>query len=153
MGRGRPSKIIPEVSSETINAVKDIAKSYQKEKNICAFIPQKRKSLFSRMQVSTEQYEATGCIDYDREAVERIHPEDRKVIKNYEEKMNNIWLLEHGVAAITDDRTREIAEDTLLRGKRAEDMIKKYNIGRMTAFREKRRAICCVAEFIEAHPE
>lgn len=149
MGRGRPSKIIPEASPETINAVKDIAKSYQKAKGVCAFVPQKRKSLFSRMQVNTETYEATGRIDYDREAVERIHPEDRKVIKNYEEKMRNIWLLEHGVASITDDRTREIARDTLLKGAAVSSLTQKYGITEQAIRARKREAIRLVAFFIE----
>ena len=151
MRRGRPAKTVPIVSDEAVKAVKEIAKSYKKSKAVCAYIPMKRKTLFRIMAVSTENYEATGCIDYRRDAAERIHPDDKRVITNYEERMRGIWLLEHGVAAIQDERTRAIAKDTLVDGERAEAMIEKYGISRMTAFREKNRAIKYVAAFIERY--
>ena len=131
--------------------MKEIGRGYEKMKSICDFIPKKRVSLFTRMKVSTERYRETGCVDYDRIALERIHPEDQKVVKGYEEKMRNIWLLEHGIAAIPDDRTRAIAKETLLGGKRTEEMSQRYGISRRTAFRERDRAIRCVAGFIENH--
>lgn len=129
--------------------VKRIAKEYEDSKQACVFIPRKRPTLLNGVKVTTEGYTETGRIGYNRETVERIHPEDRKVIKNYEQRMYDVWLLEHGVAAIPDDRTRAIAMDTLLKGMRTEDMGDKYGISRRTAFRELERAIRYVADFIE----
>ena len=149
MRRGRPAKTVPIVSDEAVKTVKEMAKSYKKSKAVCAYIPIKRKTLFRIMAVSTENYEATGCIDYRRDAAERIHPDDKRVITNYEERMRGIWLLEHGVAAIQDERTRAIAKDTLMDGVRVERLLQKYGISRRTAFREKKKVIRIVAEFID----
>ena len=153
MGKGRPAKIIPSVSDEAVKAVKEMAKSYKKAKAMCAFVPMKRMTLFSIMEVSTEDYEATGHIDYRRDAAERIHPDDKKVITTYEEKMRNIWLLEHGVAAIADERTRAIAEDTLLEGLSPKCLVKKYGISVQAVRARKREGVRWVAAFVEASNE
>lgn len=149
MGRGRPAKAVPEVSEATIGFVKEIGRGYEKMKSICDFIPKKRVSLFTRMKVSTERYRETGCVDYDRIALERIHPEDQKVVKGYEEKMRNIWLLEHGIAAIPDDRTRAIAKETLLGGEKVRELTEKYSISEQAIRARKREGIRYIAAFIE----
>ena len=153
MRRGRPAKTVPIVSDEAVKAVKEIAKSYKKSKAVCAYIPMKRKTLFRIMAVSTENYETTGCIDYRRDAAERIHPDDKKVITNYEERMRSIWLLEHGVAAIPDERTRAIAEDTLMEGCAAKSLVGKYGISVQAVRARKREGIKWVADFMELQSE
>ena len=149
MGRGRPAKSVPEVSEEALRQVKALVKTYGDTKQKCLLIPRKRRSLFTLMQVTTENYDQIGRIEYNREAVERIHPEDRKVIKNYEQRMHDIWILEHGVAAIPDDRTRAIAEDTLLKGKTCVELEQKYGMTARGIRKRKRSALIEVAALAE----
>lgn len=117
-------------------------------RDLCGWIPKRRRSLFRRLNIHTTEYEETGDVSYDREVVDRIPERDRKVVLRYADAMKKVWILEHGIASIKDDRTRSIAEDSLLKGERAEDLARKYGIGRMTAFREKKRAIYHVADFM-----
>lgn len=149
MARGRPAKAVPEVSDTVIRRVKKIIKKYPADKKYCEWIPEKRKNLFYLMDVCTDRYEETGAISYNRKAIEKIHPDDQQIIRTYEKRMQDIWLLEHGVASIPDDRTRAIAEDTLIEGRRTEDMMQEYGISRRTAFIERNRAISHIADFIE----
>lgn len=149
MARGRPAKAVPEVSDTVIRRVKKIIKEYLAEKEYCERIPQTRKNLFYLMDVCTDRYEETGIVSYNREAIEKICLNDQQIIRTYEKRMQDIWLLEHGVASIPDDRTRAIAEDTLIKGQRTEDMIQEYGISRRTAFIERNRAIRHIADFIE----
>lgn len=151
--RGRPAKLRPDVSREAIRTVREIAKEYKRLKLVCDVIPRKRASLFAVMNVSTEHYEATGRIDYNREVIDRIPATDKAVITGYELNMRNIWILEHGVASITDERTRSIAEDTLLKGIPVMQLLNKYGIGRRQLFWEKKNAVKAVAVFIALHEE
>ena len=151
--RGRPAKLRLDVSREAIRAVREIVKEYPRLKLVCEVVPKKRASLFAGMNVSTEHYEATGRIDYNREVIDRIPATDKAVITGYELNMWKIWILEHGVASITDERTRAIADDTLLRGKPVMQLLNKYGIGRRQLFWEKKNAVKAVAVFISFHKE
>lgn len=147
MARGRPPKAVPEASADAIQAVKEIVKQYRKLKQLCAYVPKKRRTMFRMLEVSTAEYSATGGIEYNREITTRIPEEDRRVIEKYEENMKRVWHLEQGVSSITDERTRAIAEDTLLRGIPVERLIKKYELSRRQLFREKKNAVSFVAAF------
>ena len=64
--------------------------------------------------------------------------------------MMTVWVLEHGVASITDDRTRAIAEDTLLRGRSCSALERKYGMTSRGLRKHKRLAIIAVAAFAES---
>lgn len=150
--RGRPAKEPLTVSQESINEVKQMLKgksAYSDARNRCEILPEKRPTLMRKLKVNTDCYEADGRIEYDRELASRIHKDDRDYIELYEQSMRTVWILEHGVASIPSKRTRAIAEDTLLKGQRTEDMMHKYGIGRRSAFMERNIAIRHIASFIE----
>jgi len=151
MARGRPPSAVPEASADAIRAVKEIVKQYQKLKQLCVYVPKKRRGMFRSLEVSTAEYSSTGGIEYNREISARIPEEDRRVMERYEENMKKVWLLEHGVASITNERTRAIAKDTLLRGIPVERLMKKYELSRRHLFREKKNAVSFVAAFYSAH--
>ena len=111
--RGRPAKKRPKVPPEAVTAVKIMVKTqhgYEGAKKRSEYYPLKRPSLMRRLKVDTNDYESTGKIEYDRELVKRIHENDQRYIRQYERDMELIWIIEHGVSSIPDERTRRIAE-------------------------------------------
>ena len=153
--RGRPAKDCPEVSGEAVRAVRQMLKKkggkngYQAAKEKCLILPKARPTLMRKLKLNTERYEATGRIDYNRDLASRVHKDDRDYIESYEKSMYTVWLLEHGVASITDERTRAIAVDTLLKGIPVMKMLNKYQLGRTQVFWEKENAIKFVAMLLE----
>ena len=107
-----------------------------------------------RLKVDTNDYESTGKIEYDRELVKRIHENDQRYIRQYERDMELIWIIEHGVSSIPDERTRRIAEDTILKNKPVMQLLKKYSLSRSQMFWEKQNAIRYIARtYMDWRPE
>ena len=145
--RGRPAKQIPKVADDAVYYIRGIVKEYRELRDFCGWIPKRRQSLFRRLNIHTTEYEETGDISYDREVVDRIPERDRKVVLSYADAMKKVWILEHGIASIKDDRTRSIAEDTLLKGKRVEDLAREYGISGRAVWQRKRESIIRIADF------
>ena len=142
--RGRPAKKRPKVPPEAITAVKIMVKTqhgYEGAKKRSEYYPLKRPSLMRRLKVDTNDYESTGKIEYDRELVK-------------ERDMELIWIIEHGVSSIPDERTRRIAEDTILKNKPVMQLLKKYSLSRSQMFWEKQNAIRYIARtYMDWRPE
>ena len=155
--RGRPAKKRPKVPPEAVTAVKIMVKTqhgYEGAKKRSEYYPLKRPSLMRRLKVDTNDYESTGKIEYDRELVKRIHENDQRYIRQYERDMELIWIIEHGVSSIPDERTRRIAEDTILKNKPVMQLLKKYSLSRSQMFWEKQNAIRYIARtYMEWRPE
>lgn len=150
--RGRPAKECPAASDESVRAIKRMLRgkeAFKDAKARCMLLPKKRPTMMRKLNLNTEAYDVTGRIEYDRELTSRIHPDDRKYMELYENSMRTVWILEHGVASITDERTRAIAEDTLLKGIPVMKLLDKYKLGRTQIFWEKENAIRFVASFME----
>ncbi len=151
--RGRPKKLRPVVSDSAVCAVKQMLRTregksdYQIAKDRCYIMPRKRPTLMRKLKLNLSRYEETGNIEYDRDLAALIHKDDRNFIETYERSMYVVWLLEHGVASIRDERTRAIAKDTLLKGKRVQDLPGKYGIGAHAIWMRKREAIDWIAVF------
>ena len=153
--RGRQAKECPSVSKEAVRIIKQMLKKkdgkggYQVAKERCLVLPKIRPTMMRKLKMDTEMYEATGKIEYNRDLASRIHKDDRDFIEAYERSMYTVWLLEHGVASIADDRTRAIAEDTLLKGKSCAALGQKYGMTDRGIRKHKRRAIIEVAALAE----
>ncbi len=149
--RGRPTKERPVASDTAVCEVKKMLRirkgrsEYQKAKDRCYIMPRKRPTLMRKLKLNLTEYERTGRIEYDRDLASRIHRDDRSIIETYERSMYVVWLLEHGVASIRDERTRAIAEDTLLKGKKCAELEKKYGISDRGIRKQKHQAIIAVA--------
>ncbi len=154
--RGRPAKVRPVASDDAVCEVKKMLRirkgisEYQKAKDRCYIMPRKRPTLMRKLKLNLSRYEKTGSIEYDRDLAALIHKDDRNFIETYERSMYVVWLLEHGVASIRDERTRAIAEDTLLKEKRVQDLPGKYGIGAHAIWMRKREAIDWIAVFYES---
>lgn len=151
--RGRPAKERPAVSDEAVKAVKQMLKGkepFNDARARCMLMPKKRPTMMRKLGLNTDAYNATGKIEYNRELTSRIHPDDRKYMELYEWSMMTVWVLEHGVASITDERTRAVAEDTLLKGKSCSALEKKYGMTSRGLRKQKRQAIMAVAAFAES---
>ena len=134
--------IIPfEITKEHKKRVKEMAREYQAAKIRVNIYPRKRPTLMKQLQVSTDEYDETGVVHFDEEMLQKIHPDDQAFIAQYVFDMLLIYNLEHGVAAIWDEKTRHIAEDTLLKGKRCKDLEQKYGIKECMIRRRKDDAI------------
>ena len=155
--RGRPAKERPEVLLEAVREVRSLIKTqngYEGAKKRSEYYPLKRPSLMRRLKVDTNDYESTGKIEYDRELVKRIHENDQRYIRQYERDMELIWIIEHGVSSIPDERTRRIAEDTILKNKPVMQLLKKYSLSRSQMFWEKQNAIRYIARtYMDWRPE
>ena len=125
----------------SVQDVQFMSKNYEGAKLRCVVYPRKRPSFMKQMGVSLKDYDATGFIDYNRELVMKIDADDANYIEQYAEDMHTVWVLEHGIAAIQDENTRAIAEDTLLKGKSCAELEKKYGIKACAIRRRKRRAV------------
>ena len=118
-----------------------MAREYQAAKIRAKIYPRKRPTLMKQLQVSMDEYDATGTVHINEEMLLKIHPDDQVYIMQYIHDMHLIYFLEHGVAAIEDEKTRQIAEDTLLNGKRCKDLEQKYGIRECMIRRRKNEAI------------
>nr|MBQ4458395.1 hypothetical protein [Clostridia bacterium] len=153
--RGRPAKDRPEVSDEAVRAVRQMLKKkggkngYQAAKEKCLILPKARPTLMRKLKLNTERYEVTGRIDYNRDLASRVHKDDRDYIESYEKSMYTVWLLEHGVASITDERTRAIAVDTLLEGRSCSALEQKYGMTDRGIRKHKRSGLIEVAALAE----
>ena len=146
--RGRPQKERPKVPPEVVREVKTMIKAqhgYEGAKTRSKYYPIKRPSLMRKLKVDISGYESTGRIEYDRELVTSIHENDRRYIRQYERDMELVWIMEHGVSSIPDERTRRIAEDTVLKNKSVMALLEKYSLGRSQMFLEKQNAIRYIA--------
>lgn len=151
--RGRPAKERLVASEEAVKAVKQMLKgneAFLTARNRCMLLQRKRPTMMRKLNLNTDAYEETGRIEYNRELASRIHPDDRKYMELYEQSMITVWVLEHGVASITDERTRAIAEDTLLKGKSCASLEGKYGMTSRGLRKQKRQAIIAVAAFAES---
>ena len=151
--RGRPAKERPVASDKAVKAVKQMLKgkeAFNTARARCMLMPKKRPTMMRKLNLNTDAYDATGKIEYNRELASRVHPDDRKYMELYERSMMTVWILEQGVASITDDRTRAIAEDTLLRDKPCSALEVKYGMTSRGLRKQKRWAIMTVAAFAES---
>ena len=149
--RGRPAKQVPVASEEAVRKARKMIREsggYEDAVRRVMLNSKKRPLLFRMLKVDPTMYEKTGRIEYDRDLASRLKKVDREFMEFYEQDMWKVWILEHGIKSIQDERTRAIAEDTLLKGISAGDAAKKYGVGRMTAFREKNRAIRHIAALL-----
>lgn len=148
--RGRPAKSFPVVQDTSVASVRRMAKEYEGAKLRRTRTLKKRRSLMRIMEVDISDYEAHGIIRYNREREKMIPECDQKALKQFEHDMVVVWVLEHGIRAIADDRIREIAEDTLLKGMKIEALKSKYDLKRAYLYRLKKMAVVEVASFLES---
>ena len=133
---------------EAIQEIRGMVHDYPGAKVRCTMYPRKRPSFLKQMGVNLKDYESTGYIDYDTDLAKRIHREDAEYIEQYAEDMHTVWVLEHGIAAIPDETTRSIAEDTLLKRQRCVDLMEKYKMAERTVRWHKLKALKIVSNFI-----
>lgn len=136
--RNNQTPVPPDISREAERQVKRMAREYHFAKLRVRAYPNRRPTLIKQLQVTMDEYDTTGSIQYDEELAKKMHPKDQAFISQYVEDMYLIFVLEKGIATIQDETTRHIAEDTLLNGKRCKDLEKKYGI-RERAIRQKKR--------------
>ena len=128
-----------------IQEARNMARRYQDAKVRCVAYPRKRPEFLKQMGVSLDNYKATGFIDYDTDLASRISEKDADYIEQYADDMHTVWLMEKGVAAISNAKTRAIAEDTLLRGIRCEELVEKYGITDHAIRARKKKALILIA--------
>lgn len=100
-----------------------------------------RPLLLQRVQADDRDIGQTGRFRYNEEILEKLPKEDRVAFERYVRAREEMHFLEQGVAAIEDERTREIAEDTLLEGIRCVDLEEKYGMTERGIRKRKHRAL------------
>ena len=150
--RGRPRKDVPEVPDTAICEVRKMVKDYFGAK---IRIPryERKHTLFRQLRVDFTDYETSGRVHYDQHRASMLPEADKKLFEQYLWDKRTVFTLEQGVGAIKDETTRAVAIDTLLSGKSVDSLLDTYQIGRMTAFREKKRALRIIADFLLNHME
>lgn len=133
--------LTPLVTKEDLKKIRKMVREYPGAKMRVKRYPQKRPTLMKQLQVTLDVYDTTGIVLYDEERGKRIHPDDLAYITRYVDDMYLIHVLEHGIAAIQDETTRHIAEDTLLNRKPCKDLRMKYGIGERAIRGRKLNAI------------
>jgi len=147
--RGRPSRIDPCAKAdrallyENCWKVKRMARAYASGYD-CAYAHyfcRNRPLLLQRVQTDDRDIGQTGRIRYSKEILEKLPKEDRVAFDRYVRAREEMHFLEQGVAGIEDERTREIAEDTLLEGIRCADLTEKYGMTERGIRKRKHRAL------------
>ena len=131
----------PKTTKDDMKRIREMVKEYTGAKIRVKLYPRKRATLMKQLQVTMDEYDTTGIVRYDEESGKQVHPDDLAYITRYVSDMYLIFILEHGIAAIQDEVTRHIAEDTLLNGKRCKDLELKYGIRECMIRRRKNDAI------------
>lgn len=131
----------PKATKDDMKRIREMVKEYTGAKIRVKLYPRKRPTLMRQLQVTMDEYDTTGIVRYDEESGKQVHPDDLAYVTRYVSDMYLIFILEHGIAAIQDDVTRHIAEDTLLNGKRCKDLELKYGIRECMIRRRKNDAI------------
>ena len=119
---------MPEDHKEGIRRIKDMAKKYKDAKTRVMVYPKKRPTLMKQLRVSLDEYGSCGVVGYDEELFKQMPLEDQDYIRQYVADMELIFVLEKGIAAISNEKTRMIAEDTLLKGKSCKELETKYGM-------------------------
>ena len=124
----RPNVDLPEYNKEGMQTIKKMAREYKDAKTRVMVYPKKRPTLMKQLQVKLEDYDGCGLIEYDEEKFREIPLEDQDYILQYAADLQLIFVLEKVIAAISNEKTRMIAEDTLLRGKSCKELVGKYGL-------------------------
>lgn len=147
---GRPSKLPPVVDPSAVERVKQMAKEYSDAKLRSRYFENSRRSLIRRASVDLQQSEEQGIAIYDKDEVSGWPKIDKAAINQYINDKQTVLCIEHGVASIKDERTREIAEKTIIEGKSCARLVDEMHIPRPTLFREKDRALHWIAYHLDS---
>lgn len=139
----------PDISKQQIKEVMGFCTIYKEIQMRTKYYPLRRPSFMARLRVDTSHWKIDGCIDYDREHVEKLHKDDQRFIKQYEYDMRILYFLKFGFESISDPRTREIGEKTLLGGVKCKELSKQLNCCLASVYWERDNARRIVAKFIE----
>jgi len=145
---GRPRKVPPGVDVEMARRVKRMAKDYGDAKMRVRYYEKIRRSLLERAGVDLPLCEQNGTVVYDGEEVQNFPAKDKAAVNQYLTDKQTVLWVEKGVASIAGIPTREIAQKTILEGKRCEEISSETGIPRATVFREKGRALQWIAFYI-----
>jgi len=151
--RGRPRKKHPSenIDSERLHRaifeVKKIAREYARGdlQYDVRYIEAVRPRLLKSAGIFSCDGDS-GHIRYDEQSVETMIERDRKVIRQYINSSESIIFLEKAVADIPEDKVRETAQATLLKGIRVEDFAAQFGMSERTVRWRKRVALEYLAE-------
>ena len=123
-----------------LKEAKHICDNYIGEKLRVKRYPKRRPTFFRQMKVNLDHYAETGIVDYDEELAKQLDPDDAFFLQGYVEDMFHVWIVEHVIASARSEVTRQIAEDTIFRGKKCSDLEAKYGL-KTRAIQARRRTI------------
>ena len=141
---GEPQK----PSKEAMQTIRDMAREYKDAKSRVMFYPKKRPTLMKQVGVRLDDCDGCGLIEYDLEKFRGIPLEDQEYILRYAADLELIFVLEKGIAAISNEKTRMIAEDTLLRGKRCKELERKYGLKEDSIRKRRREALRTMSLYV-----
>lgn len=79
--------------------------------------------------------------EWDERRMSGFSKGDQDLLRYYISQREKTYFLKHAVNGIEKTRLREIAEDTLLKGIRCEDLLDKYGLSRRQMFEQKKAAV------------
>lgn len=147
MARGQ-KKERPDASKAEIREVMSLVRQYGNIKMRTQYFPVRRPSFMRRLHVSTDDWEKTGTIYYDREHGRKLHEEDQRFIRQYETDMRHLYFIEKGIESIADERTREIGRMSLMDGAKCQSLSKRFKLCISSVYWERDNARRIVAKFI-----
>ena len=135
-----------EYRKERMREAKYMVQDYVGAKLRVKRYPLKRPTFFKQMSISLDNYENTGFIDYDTELEKHLQTEDAIVLHEYINDMLTVWLVERIIASTDNEITKQIAEDTIIKGKKCSDLEEKYGLKTRAIQARKRSVIKRIAD-------
>ena len=145
--KGRPKKNLPgghieqNVLKKSGAEVRKIAKEYSSGelRGMVRYIQEERPRLLKKAGILDN-------LSYNRARVSLMPEKDQMLIADYITARKKICFLNQAVSGIPEEQLRDIAEDTLLKGKRCIDLEEKYELPERTLRWKKRRALEYMSE-------
>ena len=129
------------VTKERLREARYLISQYEGAKLRSSVYPRKRPTLFTQLKVDLSKYTDHSIVEYDKELAKKIPPEDQEYLRQNLEDMDTVWVVEKAVESMPNEITRGIAADTILKGKRCEDLEEKYHLKACAIRRRKHQTV------------
>ena len=137
-----------DITKQEIRIVMSLVAEYPQIKFRTQYFPLRRPLFMQRLKVDIKDWEKNGMIQYDRTHAALLHEDDQRFIYQYEHDMFNLFLIQHGIASIQNQRTYAIGVKTLLEGIKCKQLTQDFHLCISSIYWERDKARRIIAVFI-----
>ena len=134
---------------DRLTRAKYMVKEYPGAKLRSARSPKRRPTFMKQMGVTLDGYDETGEVGYRKELESSLSLQDAMFLCQYLIDMRTVWLVEHAIASLSDEKTRGIAEDTILHQVKCKYLQEKYGLKVRAIQARKAAAVCHLADLLD----